>query len=129
AEVTVQPSISTEEAAETDIELSPVGDEKVEVGEVAPEPTVLPVDPADVEVRSASAREIDVRLLPWNTTIETRQGAEEFARGATLGTPDDGVLLMGLEHEAHMGLGQDGRPVLTRRPAGRSMKVWEDDSG
>jgi len=36
---------------------------------------------------------------------------------------------MGLEHEAHMGLGQDGRPVLTRRPVGRSMKVWEDDSG
>jgi phage head maturation protease len=132
ASVTVQPSISTEEAAETDVELSPVGDEQVEVGSVPEEetePTSVPVDPADVEVRSAARREIDVRLLPWNTTIETRQGPEEFARGATLGTADDGVMLMGLEHEAHMGLGQDGRPVLTRRPAGRSMKVWEDDSG
>jgi len=132
ANVTVQPSISTEEAAETDIELSPVGDEKVEVvpvPEEETEPTSVPVDPADVEVRSATKREIDVRLLPWNTTIETSQGAEEFARGATLGTADDGVLLMGLEHEAHVGLGQNGQPVLTRRPAGRSTKVWEDDSG
>jgi phage head maturation protease len=132
ADVTVQPSISTEEAAATDIELSPVGDEKVEVGPVPEEETApmeIPVDPADVEVRSAAKREIDVRLLPWNTMIETSQGAEEFARGATLGTADDGVLLMGLEHEAHVGLGQNGQPVLTRRPAGRSMKVWEDDSG
>jgi len=131
ANVTVQPSISTEEAAETDIELSPVGDEKVEIPAEVPaeEPTAVPVDPGDIEVRSAAKREIDMRLLPWNVQVETSQGPEMFARGATAGTPDDGVLLMGLEHEAHMGLGQNGQPVLTRRPAGRSIRVWEDDSG
>lgn len=134
ADVTVQPSISTDEAAETDVELSPVGDEKVEVPADPPvEPpdssVEVPVDPSDIQVRSVSKREIDMRLLPWDTQIETSQGPEQFTRGATAGTPDDGLLLMGLEHEAHMGLGQNGQPVLTRRPAGRSTRVWEDDSG
>ena len=119
ADVTTQPAISTEEAEATDVELSPVGDEKVEI----------PIDPSDVEVRSAAKRELDVRLLPWDTVIETTGGPEMFARGATSGTPDDGVLLMGLEHEAGIGLGQDGRPRMTRRVAGRSMRVWESDDG
>lgn len=119
-EVTTQPAISTEEAAHTDEVLSPVGDEKT---------VVVPVADSDVQVRSASRREIEVRLLPWDTTIETAQGPEEFARGATLGTPDDAVLLMGLEHEAHMGLGQNGEPRLARRAAGRSLKVWEAEDG
>jgi HK97 family phage major capsid protein len=98
--------------------------------EAAPEPEhVVFVDEADVTVRSVSKREIEVRLLPWNTTIETVQGPEEFARGAMAGTPKDGVMLMGLEHEASMGIGQDGRPVLTRRVVGRSTDVWEADDG
>ncbi len=122
AEVTTQPAISTEEAAATDVELSPVGDSPDVV-------TTIPVAPDDVQVRSASKREIEVRLLPWDTTIETSMGPEEFARGATDGTLQDGVLLMGLEHEAHMGLGQNGQPRLTRRPAGRSFAVWEADDG
>jgi len=33
AQVTTQPAISTDEAEATDVELSPVGDEKVEVPE------------------------------------------------------------------------------------------------
>ena len=75
------------------------------VEEPAPEPeavplTEVPIDPSDVVVRSASKREIEVRLLPWDTQIETTQGPEEFRQGATVGTPDDAVLLMGLEHEA-----------------------------
>jgi hypothetical protein len=119
-DVTTQPSISTTEATATDVELSPVGDVPV---------TVLPVDGNDVQVRSVAKREIEVRLLPWDTTIETSQGPEQFARGATEGTPPDGVLLMGLEHEAHIGLGQNGQPKLTRRPAGRSTSVWEADDG
>jgi hypothetical protein len=140
ANVTVQPSISTEEAAETDVELSPVGDEKVEVGPVPEEATEPTADPAedvirsiqldaDIQVRSESKREIDFRLLPWNKTIETSQGPERFVRGATVGTPDDGVLFMGMEHEAEMGLSQDGRPVLHRRAQGRSTRVWEQDDG
>lgn len=126
ADVTTQPSISTEEAEATDVELSPVGDEKVEIGEREVE---IPAETGDVEVRSVAKREIEVRLLPWDTMIETVQGPEMFSRGATLGTPDDGVLLMGLEHEAGIGIGQSGRPVVTRRVAGRSTKVWEADDG
>ncbi len=83
----------------------------------------------DVIVRSASKREIEVRLLPWDTMIETTQGPEMFARGATTGTAQDGVLLMGLEHEAHFGIGQDGGPQMTRHAVGRSSAVWEADDG
>jgi hypothetical protein len=93
------------------------------------EPLVVEVDPDDIQVRDATKREIEVRLLPWDTTIETSLGPEEFRRGATSGTPQDGVLLMGLEHEAYMGLGQNGQPKLTRRPTGRSTSVWEADDG
>jgi hypothetical protein len=128
AEVTTQPAISTEEAEKTDIVLSPVGDEKVVVTP-ATEPTEVPVDPADIQVRDAAKREVDMRLLPWNKTIETSQGPEEFRRGATLGTPDDGLLFMGMEHAASMGLGQNGQPVLTRSPQGRSIRVWEGSDG
>jgi hypothetical protein len=132
ADVTTQPAISTEEAAATDVELSPVGDQKVEVPADPPvEPTVEPLPPAptDITVRSVEKREIDVRLLPWNTTISTRQGMEEFAPGSFRDIPDDGLLLMGLEHEAAFGLGQDGQPTMTRRPQGRSTRVWEADDG
>lgn len=89
----------------------------------------IPVAPDDVQVRSATKREIEVRLFPWDTVIETSQGPEEFTRGATEGTAQDGVLLMGLEHEAHIGLGQNGQPRMTRRAVGRSTSVWEADDG
>jgi hypothetical protein len=39
------------------------------------------------------------------------------------------VLLMGLEHEAHLGMATGGKPVFTRRPHGRSFSVWEADDG
>jgi hypothetical protein len=87
------------------------------------------VEPSDIIVRDAAKREIEVRLLPWNTMIETIAGPEEFAPGSTVGTPDDAVLLMGLEHEAHIGIGQTGEPKLTRHAVGRSTKVWEADDG
>ncbi len=121
-DVTTKPSISTEEAEATDVELSPVGDDEVTVVE-------SPVEPTDVNVRSASKREIEVRLLPWDTVIETNGGPEMFVRGAIAGTPDDAVLLMGMEHEAGLGIGQSGRPVITRKVAGRSFRVWEADDG
>ena len=82
-----------------------------------------------VTVRSAEAREIDLRLVPFNRTITTRTGSEEFAPGSVADTPATSLLLMGLEHEANVGIGQDGRPVLTRRPVGRSINVWEDTTG
>jgi HK97 family phage prohead protease/HK97 family phage major capsid protein len=72
AEVTTQPSISTEEAEQTDVELSPVGDEKVEV---VPDPPVL-------EVRDADQRIVRMRIVPWRTVIETNLGPEMFELGA-----------------------------------------------
>jgi HK97 family phage major capsid protein len=70
-----------------------------------------------------------LRIVPWNTSIETVQGPEEFRRGSMADTRADDVLLMGLEHEAHIGIGQDGRPVMTRRPIGRAISFEEKDDG
>lgn len=84
---------------------------------------------AQVEVRSASKRELEVRLVPWDTVIETTIGPEMFRRGATADTPDDGLVLMGLEHEASFGIGQTGEPRMVRHPVGRSTRVWETDDG
>ena len=83
----------------------------------------------DVIVRSATKRELEVRLLPWDTVIETSMGPEMFRRGSTVGTAQDGVLFMGMEHEAHIGIGQRGEPTLTRHTIGRSNAVWEADDG
>jgi HK97 family phage major capsid protein len=84
---------------------------------------------AEIQVRDESRREIDYRLLPWNTAVDTVQGPEEFRRGSMAETRAEDVLLMGLEHEAHIGIGQDGRPVLTRRPIGRAISFEEKDDG
>ena len=45
-------------------------------------PIMLDLPDAEIEVRDAARREIDMRLLPWDTTINTVQGLEEFSRGA-----------------------------------------------
>jgi hypothetical protein len=83
-----------------------------------------------VEVRDAAKREIDVRLFPWDTTIETVLGPEEIARGAMVGTPDDGLYLMEPSHGGvQIAIGQDGQPTPTRIPVGRSTRVWEGDDG
>jgi hypothetical protein len=84
---------------------------------------------ADIQVRDAAKRELDVRLLPWGTTIETANGPEEFRAGADLGVADDGLLLMEMEHEARLAMGSNGQTKLARRPAGRSTKIWADEIG
>jgi hypothetical protein len=85
---------------------------------------------AHVEIRDASLREIDVRLFPWDTTIDTVLGAEEIARGAMVGTPHNGLYLMEPSHGGvQMAIGQDGSPTPTRVPVGRSSRVWEGDDG
>lgn len=83
--------------------------------------------PAEFSVRDATARELDVRIMPWGRVIETIDGPETFVRGAFDDTDPTAVHLMGLEHEVHFGLGQDGRPVLTRHPVGRATRLWADD--
>jgi HK97 family phage prohead protease len=125
-DVTTQPAVSTEEAAETDVELSPVGDEKVVVTDPI-ETVTTEIPDGDVQVRSASARELDIRIMPWNTQIETLRGAEEFSRGAFAGTDPTRVFLMEMNHEARIGLDNNGQPKLVRRPVGRGLTLEERD--
>src|SRR4029077_8863729 len=83
-----------------------------------------------VQVRADYAkREMDVRLLPWEHIIETRQGPEMFMRGAFAGTDPNGVYLYGVNHEARIGLGQDGQPMVTRVPIGKAISVSEPEDG
>lgn len=79
--------------------------------------------PADVEVRDAAAREIDMRLVPWDTVIETVHGPEMFARGAFDGADVRKVMLMGANHEARFGIGQDGGPRMVRVPIGKAKRI------
>ena len=67
--------------------------------------------------------------MPWGVSIDTLQGREMFARGAFAGTDPDGVMLMGVEHEAHFGLGQDGRPVMTRHVTGKATSLDDREDG
>lgn len=76
--------------------------------------------PVDIEVREGSSREIDMRLVPWDTPVNTLQGVEEFARGAFDGIDPNGVKLFGPSHEARIGMGQDGMPKMTRIPIGKA---------
>lgn len=95
-----------------------------------PETTVRSVNvEADIQVRDITKREIDVRLMPWDTPIQTFEGTETFARGAFMGTEPSQVRLMGLEHEVHMGIGQDGRPKMTRHPVGKAISLDDRDDG
>lgn len=69
---------------------------------------------ADLVVRDADKREIEARIVPWNTVIATNEGREMFAPGAFSGTePGDVVLRM-----SH----QDP-------PAGRGLKIEDRDDG
>ena len=89
---------------------------------IPPELRTLDVD-SSIQVRDITKRELDVRLVPWNVPIETMQGREQFSPGAFAGTVPSSVFLMGMDHEAHLGLGQDGRAVLTRRPVGKALRI------
>src|SRR5262245_50677509 len=86
---------------------------------------------AEVIVRDAARREMDIRVVPWGTEIETINGTEEFARGSLTpeGFDPSRVLLMGLEHEVHLGVGQDGRVVPTRRPQGQVIATDDKPDG
>jgi HK97 family phage major capsid protein len=82
-----------------------------------------------IHVRDAAKRELDVRIMPWERVISTISGQEMFVRGAFADTDPSQVRLMGFEHEAHLGLGQDGKPVLTRIPVGKGLSLDDRDDG
>jgi phage head maturation protease len=84
---------------------------------------------SEVTVRNLAKREVDVRLAPFGVTIETIGGPEEIEPGAFRGMAPDSILLMGMEHEVHLGVGQDGKVIPVRRPMGRSIAVEERDDG
>jgi HK97 family phage prohead protease len=89
----------------------------------------LQVD-AEVEVRDQSKRELDMRIVPWGVEIDTTDGVESFERGAFDDTDPTSVFLMGgLEHEAKIGLGQTGQPILTRHPSGKSIALENRPDG
>lgn len=82
-----------------------------------------------IEVRDAAKREIDMRLVPWDVAIDTVQGREQFSRGAFDGLDPASVYLFGSEHEAHIALGQDGKPTLGRRPTGKAISLTDRTDG
>ena len=84
---------------------------------------------SEVTVRSAAKREVDVRLAPFDQTIETLMGPEVIEQGAFRDSDPSQMLLMGLEHEVHLGLSQDGRVIPTRRPIGKAISVDERRDG
>ena len=84
---------------------------------------------APVQVRDLAKREVDFRIMPWDRQIDTNSGPELFVRGAFEGTDPSKVKLMDIEHAAHFGLGQDGQPILTRRPIGKGLSIEERDDG
>jgi HK97 family phage major capsid protein len=80
-----------------------------------------------IQVRSATQREVDIRIMPWDVTISHEFGMESFQRGAFAGTNPAHVLLMGLDHETLMGIDQRGQPLIKRRPIGVGKTLEERD--
>ena len=76
------------------------------------------LDSDAIQVRDESKRELDIRLFGWGEVIKTNNGTEEFVRGE-FGVDPSLVRLMGVEHAAQMGIGQDGKPrhVARSQPA------------
>jgi HK97 family phage prohead protease len=67
-----------------------------------------------LEVRNLDKREIGAFIVPWNVTVNTPQGLEEFERGAFAGT-DPGRVKLRMEHQ---------NPV-----AGKGIRIEERDDG
>lgn len=87
--------------------------------------TSVQIEDSQIEVRDASKREIDIRIVPWDTPVNPLFGFEEFRKGAFEGTDPGKVMLMQPGHMAHMAIGHDGQPKLSRRPAGKGIRLEE----
>ena len=83
---------------------------------------------SEITVRNLAKREIDVRIAPFGQVIETLTGPEEIEAGDHVAEPSK-LLLMGLEHEVHLGIGQDGKVIPTRRPTGKALAVENRSDG
>ncbi len=70
---------------------------------------------AELEVRDAAKREIGLKMVPWNTVIETREGLEMFERGA-FDDVDPSQVFLRMDHE--------------NPPTGRGISIDQpDDAG
>lgn len=79
--------------------------------------TVLPE--SNLEMRSESKRELDIRLVPWNTVIDHNLGPEMFVPGAFAGTNPEKIRLVAPDNDgAHRG------PTV-----GRGISLEERDDG
>lgn len=85
--------------------------------------------PAEVTIRNASKRELEMRLLPWGQVIETQDGFEEFTRGAFDGTVPEKLRLRPPEHEVRIGLGQDGKATMILPTTGKGISYEDREDG
>ncbi len=116
--------------AEPEPETRSVEDVVAEIDDIEDlESIVLPIDDADIEVRDAAKREVDMRLVPWGHQIDTMFGKESFNRGAFADAKPENVYLFGAEHEMRFGMGQDGQPKPVRVPVGRAIRLHDAPDG
>lgn len=87
------------------------------------------VGPEDIALRSESKREIDVRILPWDTLVDHIDGQEVWRRGTFDGTDPTKVMLGGLDHERRLTADSRGRPSLTPHVTGRGTVYTDQPDG
>jgi phage head maturation protease len=68
--------------------------------------------PTEIEIRDLAKREIDIRIVPWDTVVDTPNGLEEFKRGAFDGI-DAGNVVLRMDHQ--------------NPPAGRGLNLEQRD--
>ena len=68
--------------------------------------------PVEIEVRDLDKRELDIRIVPWDTIVDTRNGPEMFIRGAFADVDPKKVVLR-MDHQ--------------NPPAGRGISLEERD--
>ena len=91
----------------------------------------LEVD-ADVQLRDASLREIDVKVMPWNTVISHQYGPETFEPGAFRDVDPRKVILKGVESDGtHRGPVIGSGRVIQERADGAyiTFKVSKTQAG
>lgn len=89
----------------------------------------IPLEAEAVQLRDEAKRELDIRLFGWGEVINTINGTEEFVRGEFAIDDPGRVRLMGVEHAAQLGIGQDGKPRMVRVPTGKGTAYRDEDDG
>ena len=72
-----------------------------------------------VELRDASLRELDIRVVPWDVVISHDLGPEMFARGALDGVDPTRVVLKGPDPQGKHNAVAIGRGLSEARRRGR----------